>query len=257
MIDVQLKAPNSFYDLVPWVPRRLALPTLAGVLFVINMGVTIAMLALAVFGIDHFTYWDWLLVTVWLLGITLLFPVQGWPITLWAQWVTPLVVGSTALTTLLIWVIIAIDDRVYVGGTAADPAAHTVKYTFSQIRTADWIVHGLPLLEVLLVYLFDFQLYFRAIIFHWERSAAWTARWWYWLWVYVGPLLLLLLYMAVFDPREKYTKKLTLAQGFGIAVALDLLVMTLFTLSVRLHEHTSVLIGDFYPSVLHQRVKPS
>lgn len=256
---VFLQSPQSLYRTVPWLPRRIAQPLVAGLFFVLNVGLIIAMAVVNMFHVDYYTYWNFLLVTVWLLGIAALFPIGGWLSALWTQWFTPMVLGSVTLVPLLIWIVVAIDDRVYIAGTAADPDTLSPDYTFSQIRTGDWIVHGLPLLEVLVVFLFDFQIYLRGIVYHWERSANWWRRWWYWAWVYVAPLLPMGLYMAIFDPRKKYTDAISLAAGVGIAVGLDVLVQTIFLLSVRIREEHSVELPNFYaawaqpPAVLKER----
>ena len=152
---------------------------------------------------------------------------------------------------VLILIIIAVDDRVYISGTAADGTAVNPKYTFSQIRTGDWIIHGLPLLEVLILMLFDYQLYFRGLVYHWERSDHWTRRWWYWVWFYTAPLYLLILYAIIFDTRDKYTDKLSRAAGFAITFGISAVVMTVYALSVRVSETESVRLPDFYPSYLH------
>lgn len=250
------EAPHSLYSAVPWVPRRRVLPLVAGFLFLINLALTIFMLVKGQFHIDYYTYWNWTVTTTWLLTIALTFPIGGWLATLAAKYLTPMAIGMASLTITIILIVIAIDDRIYITGTAADPSTTVPIWTFSQIRTGDWIVHGLPILELLIVHMFDFQQYFRSIVYHWERSDRWTRRWWYWLWVYVSPMLSIALYSIIFDPRKKYTDKLTRAQGLGLAALLNLVIMTLFTLSVRMSEDDPVVIGDFYPPILHVSVSP-
>ena len=251
-------ARQSLYLKVPWVPRNYALPVTTGIFTLINVTAIIWLAAVNLYHVDYYTYWNFAIVTVWLLGITALYPIEGWPSALFTMFWTPITLGSTALVVIIILIVVAIDDRVYVSGTVADPAA-TINpdWTFSEIRTGDWIIHGLPLLEVLVVMLFDFQLYFRALIYHWERSDNWWRRWWYWLWFYLSPLLPLLIYIAIFDPRKKYTDELSLLAGVGIVVGVNLLVMTVYALSVRTSEPHGIVMPDFYPLYLHAPpVKP-
>ena len=245
-------ARQSLYNKLPWVPRDYALPLVTGVFSLINLVAIIWLAVLSLYHVDYYTYWNFAIVTVWLVGITTLYPFEGWPSSLFTLVWTPIALGSTALVVIIILIVVAIDDRVYVSGTAADPDTITTpEWTFSQIRTGDWIIHGLPLLEVLVVMLFDFQLYFRALIYHWERSDNWWRRWWYWLWFYVAPLLPLLIYTIIFDPREKYTDRLSLLAGVAIAFGVNLVVMTVYALSVRTSEPRGVVMPDFYPNYLH------
>lgn len=245
------EARRSLYSTVPWVPRQYGLPITTGIFFVINLVAIIWLAVESLYHMDYYTYWNFLIVTIWLGGLTLLYPFQGWPAAIFTLVWTPVTLGSTALVVLIILVVVAVDDTVYITDTAADPDAVNPKYTFSEIRTGDWVIHGLPLIEVLVVMLFDFQLYFRALVYHWERSDHWWRRWWYWVWFYVAPLTFMLLYMLIFDPREKYTDELSLLAGVAIAAGLNLLVMTVYALSVRTSEPHGIRLPDFYPAYLH------
>ena len=244
---VVIPASRALTKTIPWIPRRYALPGIAGIMFLINVGLIIAMLVLHAIHMDYYTYWNFTLITVFLGAFALTYPFQGWPPAILVMGMTPIVIGSTSLVTLIIWLVVAIDDRVYTSGTMADPDLTTKPtHTFSQIRTADWIVHGLPLLEILILHLFDLQIYFRGLLHEWEQSDQWWRRAWYWIWFYVSPLILLTIYMCFFDVRKKYTDELSLLAGVAIAVGLDLIVMTIYMLSLRMSETHPVKLPLFY-----------
>lgn len=244
-------ANHSLYHAVPWLPRQYGLPAVSGLLALINVAAIIWMAVSNLYHLDYYTYWNFTIVTVFLLGTAILYPFGGWPSALFTLVWGPLTFGSTALVVLIILIVVAIDERVYIVDTAADPSSLDPQYDFSQIRTGDWIIHGLPWLEVLVVLLFDYQLYFRALIYHWERSGHWRRRWLYWLWFAVAPLVPMLIYVTIFDVRKKYTDKVSRLAGVFIAIGLDLVVMGVYALSLRTSEPNGVVLPDFYPAYLH------
>lgn len=245
-----LEHPRSFHKQVPWLPRRWGLVGIATVFALVNLVLIITLIALGHYSWDYYTYWNFLLITL-LCGIVAVGSlVQGWFFSLALGIFLPLVFGSVILVVLIILIVVAIDDTVYVGGTLADPDVVKPQYTFREIRTGDWVMHGLPVAELAILLLFDLQLVYRAILFHWERSDAWTRRAWIWLWNYVSPMLLLLLYSLIFDPTEKYTDKLSLGAGLGIAFGLDLVIMTMFMFAMRLDQTDEWTLPMLYPDVL-------
>ena len=235
---------------VPWVPRHLVLPVAAALMFILNI-VTIVVLAVnGLYHLDFYTYWNFIIVTILHGGIAVFYPLEGWPSSIFTLVWAPIAYGSVALVVFIIFIVIAIDDRVYVSGTVADATAVNPLYNFKQIRTGDWYIHGVPLLQVLILLLFGYQIYWSALIYHWERSEHWLRRIWYWVYFYVAPLVPMVIYMLIFNPEDKYTDKLTRAEGFGIAVGLDIVIMTTLLIALRTTSSRPVVLPEFYPGYL-------
>ncbi len=245
-----LEHPRSLHRKLPWIPRRASLIGVAALFSVINLAIIITLAVMGIYHMDFYTYWNFILITLLCIGVAALAPFQGWPFSLFLMIALPLVFGSVILVVILILIVIAIDDTVYITGTTADPNAVNPEWNFREIRTGDWIIHGLPLAELAILLLFDLQLIYRALLFHWERSDHWSRRWWIWVWNYVSPLILLILYSIIFDPREKYTDKLSRAAGLGIAIGLNFIIQTLFAFSVRMAQDDVWILPMFYPDYL-------
>lgn len=245
-----LEHPNSLRHKVPWFPRRQALVGIASIFLVTNLAIIIVLSAMSLYTMDKYTFWNFILITVLCAIVAAGGIVQGWLFTIALGIFLPLVFGSVILVVLLILIIIAIDETNYITNTAADPNAVNPKYSFREVRTGDWIMHGLPVAELVILLLFDLQMVYRAIIFHWERSDDWSRRWWIWVWNYVSPLILIIVYSIIFDSREKYTDKLSRAAGIGITIGLDLVVMTVFFVAVRLDQNDEWTLPMVYPDVL-------
>lgn len=242
---------KSLRRLVPWLPRHVALPAVSAVFLVVNLVIIVVASAKGYYHLDYYTYWNFAIVTIYHLGNLTLYPLEGWPIAMFTAIWGPITRGSTANVMLIILTVIGIDDRVYIAGTAADATLAVPLFSFRVIRTADWIIHGLPVLEVMVVDLFDYQIYCRGLVYHWERSAPWRRRIGYWAYFYVSPLIPMIIYMSIFDPRKKYTNKLSRAAGFGIAAGINFVVMTVYLLSLRTSETRPIKLPDFYPPYLH------
>jgi len=243
------EANHSLFSCIPWIPRHWGLPIFSLLFFVIDVGLIIAMAVLHAFHIDYYTYWNFILITILCAGIAVTYPFEGYVSALFTMIYAPIVFGSTILVNLIILIVIAIDDDIYEDGVD--------KYGISTIRTGDWIVHGLPLIQCLVLLLFGYQDYFSALLYHWERSEHWTRRWWYWVWFYIAPLCPTILYMLIFDVTQKYTNELSAWAAFGILIGLDIIVMTVYALGLRTWEPRLMTFPDFYPPYLHApRTKP-
>lgn len=154
------EANRSLFSCLPWIKRHWGLPIVASLLFVVNVALIITMAVMHAFRMDMYTYWNFILITIFCLGIAITYPIEGYVSAIFTMGYAPIVFGSTILVNLIILIVIAIDDDIY--------EESVQKHGFSAIRTGDWIVHGVPLLECLILLLFGYQDYFSTLLFHWK-----------------------------------------------------------------------------------------
>jgi hypothetical protein len=245
-----LKHLRGLPTVVPWVPRKWALPAIGAIFFAVNLALLVVMISTGTIHFDYYTYWNFVLATIFVGAVAFAPFLWPWLNASFIGIYAPVVINSVVTVVFIILIIIAIDDRVYIANTPADPSTPHPKYTFSQVRTADWIIHGLPLLEVFVVMLFDFQIELRGLIYHWENSDHWARRWFYWVWFFVAPIALLTIYSAIFDPTKKYTDKIGFFPGLMMAWGISFVIQLLWALSIRMDESDLVCMPNFYPDYL-------
>ena len=108
---------------------------------------------------DYYTYWNFILITVLCIDIAVLGFFEGWSFAVSLMILLPLVFGSVILVVVLIFIVVAIDDTVYITGTAADPNIIKPLFNFKEIRTGDWVMHGLPIAELTILLLLGISLH--------------------------------------------------------------------------------------------------
>jgi hypothetical protein len=234
--------PNSLYYYVSWVKRSWTLGTVSALLFALNMSIIIYFAVIGQYHLYMYTYWNFLLITVLLGCILIGLIVQGWFEVTVALVLAPMVMGSVMLVVIIIAIVVTIDDRIYWADTVC--AGGTL--TFALLRLADWVLHGLPPVEVFLLMLFDYKIYMRMVLFHLLRSRHWAHGLLYSIFFLLSPSPLMLLYSCIQDISRRYPTSLSNVQFTFLAIALCLGIMAIWYLALLVHVDDRRVLVPFY-----------
>ena len=177
---------------------RLLLRLLSGALLLKQIGILVALFVTGHFDGSMFTYWQYLGITPFYAILAIALWCERGLLTFVVLFLLPLFLGSTLLVAVAIVIIIQQNSAVFSAGGGADVA-------LSLIHTGDWVLHQLPLVEILMLIGFGLLFYIRQIIAT-EMSQMRTGegRAGYVLYFVFVPLLPFAIYCSIFDPNDHY-----------------------------------------------------
>jgi hypothetical protein len=159
--------------------------------------------------------------------------------------------GSVVLVVIIIAIVVTIDDRIY----WADTVCGGGTLTFAKVRLGDWVLHGLPVVEVFLLMLFDYKVYMRAVLYHLLRSRSWKYGLAYSVFFHFAPSLPMLLYACIQDIGKRYPTSLSNAAFVFIAIALCLCTMGTWFVSLLVHVDEQRTMVVFYSAIALARAR--
>jgi len=189
--------------------------------------ITILLAVNGAYNMGMFTLWSYTLVT----AFAVVFAVS-----LWAQhlllsytllFFLPLVLTNVVFVALAIIIIIANDSSVYTKNTpCADPPPADPKYTVSQLHTGDWIEHGGPIFDLMLMLLAGGLILLRFVLQRTLDSMSPLLQWAYWAYWMGASLVLLGIYDLAFDIDKTYPTSFSTAERVLILLAIVLVWQT-------------------------------
>jgi hypothetical protein len=177
---------------------RLLLRLLGCALLLKQAGIFAALIVTGHFDGTMFTYWNYLGILGFytLLVASLIF--ERAILTFTMLFVFPIMLGSTLLVAVAIVIIIQQNAAVFTAGGGPDVA-------LSLIHTGDWVLHQLPLVEMLMLLGYGLILYARQIIAcELSQMRTGEGRALYVLYFVLSPLVPFAVYCTIFDPDTHY-----------------------------------------------------
>ncbi len=219
---------------------RFYLRIVVTVLLIWRVALTITLAVIGRYDLTMYTYWQNTMVVVFyiLLWIALWF--ERGILTFTTLFVFPIPLGTVFLVAVSIVIIIQENEDVFTAGTSSGLA-------LSLIHTGDWILHSLPLIEILLILGLGWLLYARAIIASEISSIAkseWRAAYiLYWLLV---PLVPLLIYCLIWDIAVQYPTGIpTYILWLGL-FALNFVWMTVWYFAFTSSANVGISVYSFF-----------
>ena len=195
----------------------------AAILLIWRWAVTIALIVGGRYDLTMFTYWS---NTIWLAYLCM------HNVSLWSErWPLDFVVLFAFVFPLALTFVVCVSIVIIINENSDvfTAAATSGDLALSLIHTGDWILHSLPLIEILVLIAAGWYLYVRGVLaFELSslRRSEWKAA--YFLYWFLAPLVPLLIYTLIFDPAEKYPTGIpTYVLWLGL-FALDLMWMALW-----------------------------
>ena len=190
-----------------------------------------------------FTYWSYTILTGYYVLMWLALWIERSLLTFVSMFLFPIPLGTTFLVSLAIVIVIQQNAEVF---TAA--AGDGGQAALSLIHTGDWVLHNLPLIEILILLGLGWLLYIRSVIpmeLSAIRSSEWRAA--YMLYILIVPLVPLGIYSVIFDIEKHYPTGIpTYILWFGL-VLFDLLWMGTWYMAFTVSARVPILFGTFAP----------
>jgi hypothetical protein len=233
---------SSINNVLKYVRKRFFLFFVAFAFTAMNAAIIAVFADHDHYNFSQYTYWNFLEVVVLCVGIMIGLVVQGYVEGLFALIYAPVAIGSALLVPLIVSLVIFLDPDVYLNGTICAGGSMPMNY----VRTGDWILHGLPPLQVLVLLLCGYLYYERTILFHFNRS-----RHWFWAFLYAVffifcPAIPMGIYAAFNNIAKQYPVPWKSWQIVLASLAMDIVVMvTMYIIFVQNTDEQRVLI-QFY-----------
>ena len=234
--------PKTILRYLQWLKRPRLLGASMLTMLLINLAIIIALAVLDNIHMLMYTYWNFFMVTAFLFLSLIGLWTQGWFEVSVALVLWPLVFGSVWLVAVIITIVVIINPDVYVNATICGSG----KLSFDTVRVADWVLHGLPIVEVFLLMLFDYKIYLRTLIFHLLRSRGIVAGSTYLAYCEWGPIFPLGLYALITNPSKHYPTGLATWAQILIVIAVDMGVMTTWLLALLVRVDDVRKMVPFY-----------
>ena len=196
-------------------------------------------LYLAIAGIMHFTHYTYsalLMFSVFIWALTLSLLVKRGSLTLVLLLGFPLINGTTFFVTIAIVIIIALNADVLNGGDHAP----------EQVHTADFLLHPMQTLTLVTLLYIGLLNDVRSIVRGRWLEWRWPMRGLYTAYFFLIPLLPLMIYGAVEDPRERYSIALPTWLIWLLAIALMLAVQAVSFLAVLVDDRSRLSMDKLH-----------
>lgn len=200
---------------------RFLLRIVVTLLLIWRVAVTVILAIKGRYDFTMYTYWSHTILVLFYALLWIALWTERWLLTFVTLLIFPIALGSTFL--VMVSIVIIIQEN-----AAVLTASLSTTLTLSLIHTGDWILHSLPVLEILLILCVGYLLYTRTIIageVAGMRKSEWKAI--YVLYFIVSPMIPMLIYSLIFDPATHYPTGIpTYVLWLGL-VAIDILWMML------------------------------
>jgi len=215
-------------------------------------------LYLAIAGIMHFTHYTYsalLMFSVYVWSFTLSLLIKRSTLTLVVMLGFPLINGTTFFVTIAIVIIIAMNADVLNDGSHTDEEVHTADFLLHPLQTLNWVV----LLACGM--LNEVRCIVRGRWLEW----GWAKRGLYTIYFFLIPLLPLLIYGAIEDPKERYSISLPLWLIWLLSIVLMEIIQLVGFLAVLIDDRERLSSDKFSlpqhktegtPSILVHRQRP-
>jgi len=172
----------------------------------------------------------------------------------WVLFLLPLIWGTILFVSFAIIVIVQLNDGVFLKTTVDNDGLRQV----GEVHTGDWLLHQLPVFEILLILLLLWPT--ASVIFRnfWGTLSK-AQHWAYSLYFLLAPLLVLAFYMINVDFDSNYPTKMNHAATVALVIVLALLTQLLLYAIFRNADpatqcsHTPVLVRYYCPQLGKER----
>lgn len=206
----------------PTLSGTVARKVIVFALCVIRLSILIALIAKDLFDATFYTYASFFGITVLqTVGLVALF-VPG-VARFYYRFVFPVLFQSAALVSLLITIIVALNDQIYIRDTIFGVGTLTI----AMIHTGDWVLHQWPLIEMFIT-LCAIQSDSRVCVRRFWLSLGPCARVAYTLYLLWGVMLPVGLYAMVEDWNAKYPTPMNHVLGWFLILGVAALIGGLF-----------------------------
>lgn len=186
----------------------------------LQVGVMIYIIVIGRYDLTYYTYWNYIIVTGYIIGMFFALIIEKWFLTVWVIFLWPLAFGSTLLVMIAILIIIKQNPNMLSKSMQGDDD------NLGTIHTGDFFVHVLPTLELFALLISGWDFYVRAIIgngLESLKSKNWRALYvLYWIIIPVVPMII---YSCFWSPSEKYPTGISEYILWGILSLVDILGM--------------------------------
>jgi len=246
--------PGSLYGDLWWLERRTCAGIAAAFFLVVNLVLFIVTAANNLFNVVMYTWWNFLIVTVWLAQILVGLWFEGKLNALIAMGITPIVLSSVTLVPIIIVLVIAINDEIYINGSVYQPIPGKKPYTFGEIHTGDWVLHPVPFVEVAVVMYIYYQSYMRMLFYHFTRSRSRDEVLLYFFFFEFAGALPLVIYSIPADPLKRYPTGLSLTASIAIVGALMICTQSVWLVGLLAQTKKRITAPQFYNRWLRDRI---
>jgi hypothetical protein len=209
------------------------------VMFIVQVGLSIYLLAIGHYNMTMYTYWSFTLLTFFFFLMLIALWVEGRLLTALILFYFPIVLGSTFDVLVLITIAIALNGSIFSDAITTDTPV-------SAVHTGDVLLHVVPPFEILILLLFGLYNYESYLMP--ASIASWSPprlRYLYWLYFLASPLVPMLIYTASFNIADKYPTGIPTWVLWLVVILIDVIWMTAtfkaFTGNPHQGIHSSIL----------------
>jgi len=246
--------PGSLYEDLWWLERRTCAGIAAAFFLVVNLVLFVVAATDNLFNVSMYTWWNFVFITVWLAQVVAGLWFEGKLNTLIAMGITPIVMSSVTLVPIIIVLVIAINDEIYIKGSVYQPIPGEDPYTFKEIHTGDWVMHGVPFLEFIVIMYIYYQSYMRMLFYHFTRSRSRDEVLLYFFFFIFAAALPLVIYSIPADPLKRYPTGLSLTASIAIVGGLMILTQSVWLVGLLAQSRKRVPAPQFYNRWLRDRI---
>jgi hypothetical protein len=217
--------PNSLlHHVLRLMPRcndyRTSLSLITLLMIINRAAIIIALVVMGSYNFAHFTYISFLISAIGLCLIWLGLWMEGWLEAAVALVYIPMMFGAVMHVVIIITVVVALDPTVYIHGTICGSGS----MTFNLVRTGDWILHGLPVLELFVLLVFDYKTYVGKTLTLFLDSVPWQWGLCYLSYFWASPLIPIGCYTLAHSPNKQYPNPMSHAEQTMFLLILNTII---------------------------------
>jgi hypothetical protein len=227
---------------------RFILRIVVTLLLIWRVALTIYLAVIGRYHLSMYTYWSQTMLVAFYVLLELSLFIERGLLTFTTLFAFPILLGSTFIVAVSIIIIIQQNSTIFF---VADSSAWT-QDALSLLHTGDWILHSLPLVEILFILALGWAMYARAIIaseLASIRKSEWKAIYvLYWI---LAPLVPLLIYSCIFDIATVYPTGIPTYVLWLCLVGIDILWMALMFGAFTATANVAVCVYSFFATPSH------
>lgn len=217
MYNALVKA--SFWTPFDWRLRAITwLRIVSIILGLIHFGIGLALVITGNYTMTAFTFWSFTMLGVFHVALVISLFVGRLPFTITTMGGIPWIIGVVWGVCLGIIAFILDNSELLTDNSTCDPSAPADARTMGLTNAGNWIEHGWPVLDVVLILLAGGEYFSRYIIV--RTLTAWSSfeRLMYYLYFMLCPFFMIIIFEIVFGFGDTYPTSFSWWARFGIAV---------------------------------------
>jgi hypothetical protein len=236
--------PYSINTVFKHIKKRYMLFLTAFSWLVVNILIIILFANHDHYNLSMYTYWNFLAATLLHVLVMVGEVCEGYVEGIIALLYAPMAIGSIMLVPLIVSLVIFLDASTYLNGTVCAGGLMSM----NKVRTGDWILHGMPVLEVGMLLFFGYLYYWRTVLFHFNRSRHFIWSLLHIVYFVFCPAIPMGIYAAFNNIAKKYPVPWHTWQLVLACLAIDVVVMTLIYIGLVMNTNETHVLIQFYPT---------